>query len=269
MITSSMPSGMVVRARRRRCSRSVIEASSTSAPARSIDAGTRRIPRTPVGCSASASVASPISTWYVVRRARAGFSPRPEVVLDCGSRSISRTGCPISPSAAPRLMAVVVLPTPPFWLTMARTGTLDGPNIWGSGWTAGAVSRVISGTSGERLGESLAYGGLLGDLDGLRRPAPAPQGVGHGGDQDHLDPDRDLLVNTAQTEAGQQVIRDVTGAARRRVRVLADHPQPQSDDQDRGSVERHAVLGVDGGEQDGRDQEAEAWPGAAPETRAP
>src|ERR1700730_1334971 len=38
-----------------------------------------------------------------------------------GSRSMQRTRLPISASAPPRLTAVVVLPTPPFWLAMART----------------------------------------------------------------------------------------------------------------------------------------------------
>ena len=35
-------------------------------------------------------------------------------LLDCGSRSISRVGLPLRASAAARLMAVVVFPTPPF-----------------------------------------------------------------------------------------------------------------------------------------------------------
>jgi hypothetical protein len=43
----------------------------------------------------------------------------PPVELACGSTSTSRVGRPSSASAAARLMAVVVLPTPPFWLTMA------------------------------------------------------------------------------------------------------------------------------------------------------
>src|SRR5215472_7622621 len=37
----------------------------------------------------------------------------------CGSRSIRRTRCSRSARAAPRLTAVVVFPTPPFWLAIA------------------------------------------------------------------------------------------------------------------------------------------------------
>src|ERR1700680_4019468 len=68
----------------------------------------------------------------MLRRARTGSSPRPEVELACGSRSTSSTECPISASAAPRLMAVVVLPTPPFWLTTAMIGGSVVANILGS-----------------------------------------------------------------------------------------------------------------------------------------
>src|SRR5690242_3153047 len=41
------------------------------------------------------------------------------VLLAWGSRSTSSVRLPRSASAAARLMAVVVLPTPPFWLAMA------------------------------------------------------------------------------------------------------------------------------------------------------
>src|ERR1700752_706939 len=45
--------------------------------------------------------------------------PRPEVAFAWGSQSTSRTRWPRSGRAAPRLMVVVVLPTPPFWLATA------------------------------------------------------------------------------------------------------------------------------------------------------
>src|ERR1700688_410310 len=41
------------------------------------------------------------------------------VLLAWGSRSMSRVRLPRNASAAARLMAVVVLPTPPFWLAIA------------------------------------------------------------------------------------------------------------------------------------------------------
>src|ERR1700761_8570185 len=47
--------------------------------------------------------------------------PRPVDALPCGSRSITSVGSPTAASAVPRLIAVVVLPTPPFWLATTRT----------------------------------------------------------------------------------------------------------------------------------------------------
>ena len=41
------------------------------------------------------------------------------MLLACGSRSTRSVRLPRSASAAARLIAVVVLPTPPFWLAMA------------------------------------------------------------------------------------------------------------------------------------------------------
>ena len=48
-----------------------------------------------------------------------GETPRPVEALPCGSRSISSTRQPIAASAVARLIAVVVLPTPPFWFATA------------------------------------------------------------------------------------------------------------------------------------------------------
>src|SRR5262245_1427198 len=47
--------------------------------------------------------------------------PSPVEALPCGSRSTISTCSPIAASAVPRLIAVVVLPTPPFWLAIAST----------------------------------------------------------------------------------------------------------------------------------------------------
>src|SRR6185503_6298319 len=47
--------------------------------------------------------------------------PRPVEALPCRSMSITRVGSPTAASAVPRLIAVVVLPTPPFWLATTRT----------------------------------------------------------------------------------------------------------------------------------------------------
>src|SRR5689334_1195492 len=55
--------------------------------------------------------------------------PRPVDALPWGSRSISRTCSLFAASAVARLIAVVVLPTPPFWLATARTRIASG--CWG------------------------------------------------------------------------------------------------------------------------------------------
>src|ERR1039457_6195004 len=47
--------------------------------------------------------------------------PRPLVEFDCGSQSTSSVLTSAAASEAARLMAVVVLPTPPFWLATAMT----------------------------------------------------------------------------------------------------------------------------------------------------
>src|ERR1035441_8460487 len=48
------------------------------------------------------------------------WKPSPEVALAWGSQSTRRILRPSIARHAARLMAVVVLPTPPFWLTMPR-----------------------------------------------------------------------------------------------------------------------------------------------------
>src|ERR1700689_5271344 len=54
-----------------------------------------------------------------------GGMPSPTESAPCGSKSTSSTRRPCSASAAPRLIVVVVLPTPPFWLQTAAI--LAGP----------------------------------------------------------------------------------------------------------------------------------------------
>src|SRR5580704_9469166 len=67
--------------------------------------------------------------------------PRPVEALPCGSRSMIKTSSPMAASAVPRLIAVVVLPTPPFWLATASTrGGL-------ASCTCGARSGAAKGTT--------------------------------------------------------------------------------------------------------------------------
>ena len=54
------------------------------------------------------------------------WMPNPVDALPWGSMSITRVGSPMAARAVPRLMAVVVLPTPPFWLATTRTRGLGG-----------------------------------------------------------------------------------------------------------------------------------------------
>src|SRR4029453_3281236 len=62
----------------------------------------------------------------MVRSTARGFRPSPTESAPCGSMSTRSTWRPCSARAAPRLMAVVVLPTPPFWLARAMTFPISG-----------------------------------------------------------------------------------------------------------------------------------------------
>src|SRR5215472_7517407 len=94
--------------------------SSSSAPERSTVAGTIESLGIRVGITASPSVASPMSTSYVVTRRSERAMPSPVDAFPCGSISITSVGSPTAAKAVPRLIAVVVLPTPPFWLATTR-----------------------------------------------------------------------------------------------------------------------------------------------------
>src|SRR5579871_2652974 len=78
-------------------------------------------------------------------RASSRPKPRPPVVLAWGSQSINRVGRPSRARDAAKLMAVVVLPTPPFWLTTAMT--LDG--LAGVSMAAGDFESGTEPTSGD------------------------------------------------------------------------------------------------------------------------
>jgi len=62
----------------------------------------------------------------MLRRDSLRPKPRPPVVLAWGSQSMRSVGRPSRARAAARLIAVVVLPTPPFWLTTAMTREKGG-----------------------------------------------------------------------------------------------------------------------------------------------
>src|SRR3974390_1914803 len=78
--------------------------------------------------------------------------PRPVDALPCGSRSTISTRSPIAASAVPRLIAVVVLPTPPFWLAMARTRTGIGSGLGSTGnWRISPVESSMAHSSPLRM----------------------------------------------------------------------------------------------------------------------
>ena len=94
-------------------------ASSISAPANSMSAGMRERFSKRVGKTRVAKLVPPISTSYIVLPA-SGAKPSPLVALACGSMSINNTlSLPNAARQVERLIAVVVFPTPPFWLAMA------------------------------------------------------------------------------------------------------------------------------------------------------
>src|SRR6266436_194742 len=63
--------------------------------------------------------------------------PKLVEALPCGSRSISSTCSPTAASAVARLIAVVVLPTPPFWLAIAKIFGAIGADSEDDGVTVG------------------------------------------------------------------------------------------------------------------------------------
>ena len=76
-----------------------------------------------------------------------GLTPRPTDSEPCGSKSTSSTLRPYSASAAPRLMVVVVLPTPPFWLHIA----MIRPGPWvsrGGGSGNSGIGRPVDPSAG-------------------------------------------------------------------------------------------------------------------------
>src|ERR687890_361263 len=103
-----------------------------------------------------------------------GLSPSPTESDPCGSKSTSSTFRPYSASDAPRLIVVVVLPTPPFWLHIAMIRALPwmpigrGSGRSGQGRPVGPSSTVVVGAASvagelvETTGSACA-GGTAGD----------------------------------------------------------------------------------------------------------
>src|SRR5690606_12615671 len=143
-----------------------------SAGDRSVVAGPTQAPAARVVRITSARSASSISRSWVVIPRRAGSMPSPVEALPCGSRSTSRTLSPSSASAAERLIAVVVLPTPPFWLATAmirgpggRVGsdTGDTSDDQDNAARVGSAALLLIGESPmfKRMGDLVIHGRAL------------------------------------------------------------------------------------------------------------
>src|SRR4030095_10307355 len=88
-------------------------------------------------------------------------TPTPDVAFPWGSASTSRTRCPQEAITAARLTAVVVFPTPPFWLATAMdlaiiqrfhlvsTGWPHKPN---TAWVGTAIPGYVSRETFKAMG---------------------------------------------------------------------------------------------------------------------
>src|SRR2546429_4015228 len=84
-----------------------------------------------------------------------GLTPRPTDSAPCGSKSTSSTRRPYAARAAPRLIVLVVLPTPPFWfaIAMIRAGPCRSS---GTGWGMGRRWVTAVGSGGRRSAPRLS-----------------------------------------------------------------------------------------------------------------
>src|SRR6185437_8900477 len=83
--------------------------------------------------------------------------PSPVLALPCGSRSNSKTFLSAAAKAVARLTAVVVLPTPPFWLAMAimRGATAGFASVDSSRTGAKVTADVLqSQNAARRVGQA-------------------------------------------------------------------------------------------------------------------
>src|SRR5947209_8604320 len=79
--------------------------------------------------------------------------PSPVLALPCGSKSMRRTRFFAAARAVARLIAVVVLPTPPFWLASATTlGARAPPRAAGS--ASVSIKMVQSQDGARRIGSA-------------------------------------------------------------------------------------------------------------------
>src|ERR1700743_2330814 len=97
------------------------------------------------------------------------------VALPWGSRSMSSTRRLVADRDAARLMAVVVLPTPPFWFVTARILLMDGESYGNREWDYSAYARRFRGLLGLLFQlHQAALGVQARHLEGVHRQHPEP-----------------------------------------------------------------------------------------------
>src|ERR1700675_2669927 len=121
-------------------------------------------------------------------------------------------------------MAVVVLPTPPFWFTTATTGGSVVANILGSD----AARDPISGGIGRILAQCPRVGRRGWSTPRLQAPAAqvGPHRVTGEGDQPRLDDYSDSDQPARNADPGQQVVAHVAYARGRVVGVFRAQAYP-------------------------------------------
>src|SRR5215472_7274473 len=115
------------RAPRRRYSRSSAPTSSTAAPARFLSAGMTSSPSTCAFWIILSKGSLRIREWYSVRREGSLAKPTAAVEFAWESQSTRSVGWPAAARQAERFTAVVVFPTPPFWLATAMIRATEPP----------------------------------------------------------------------------------------------------------------------------------------------
>src|SRR5579871_3366690 len=88
--------------------------------------------------------------------------PRPVLAFPCGSKSITSTRLWTAARAVARLIAVVVLPTPPFWFATARIRWCRGSRGCSSAVSAAGALGGRSSMSGTKPLHSQYMAGRIG-----------------------------------------------------------------------------------------------------------
>src|SRR5579875_2527237 len=109
-----------------------------------------------------------VREWAILGPLSSRRESTPEVALPCGSRSTSNTRNLRSARATARFIAVVVLPTPPFWLAIATTRP-----------TSNLPPAQKSGASGHRIASFQVYAATLSRIKaGAKRWQKTLQSMG-------------------------------------------------------------------------------------------